>query len=556
MLSTILWARGFETQASAHPFLNPRLDGLKSPFTLHNMQSAGVRLAHAVLNNENIVVYADYDMDGMSGLALLCSFLRTCGATNVSSYQPHRFDEGYGVHPKSIEELADRGVKVIISVDTGISAFEAATKAKERGVDLIITDHHLQIGDDLPDTPYIINPNQKADLSGLNYLSGVGVAFYLAIALRSLLRQEGWFGDERTEPDLRKWLDLYVLGTLADHVDLVGDNRVLVRSGLVELQGTQRAGLKTLVQRALFGATRISARDVVFSVTPKLNAASRMGKAEISTELLLCEDATRAEALCDLLFSLNEQRSQIQGKVFDEAFQQAKEQYDADPELPIIVVHGDWHEGVLGVVAAKLVEKFRKPSIVLTLLKEKEALRGSMRTITPVSCVKALDACRDLLEKYGGHTMAAGLQVKAKSLGDFFDRVRSQTKAFLDFVAHQETIEYDADLDKGCLTVEEIETLQLLAPWGSGNPEPLFKLTNIDMESAEILKGQHLKCQLPGGISMIGFFKADDLERLRAQGTRFFDALVTPEINRFRGQKNVQLKIQYVRPGEPENSIS
>ena len=546
LLAPLLWARGFSSENDALEFLNPKMDQLTSPSRLANMDISAERLAQAIHAGEQITVYSDYDMDGMSGMALLYSFLKEIGCQKVSHYQPHRFDEGYGVHPEAIRTLAKEGAQLIITVDTGISANEAAKVARELGLTLIITDHHKQLGE-LPDTPFVLNPNQHADNSGLNFLSGAGMAMYLAIAVRAVLRNQGFFRT-RPEPDLRLWLDYFVLGTVADHVSLVGDNRILVRAGLLQFMKSERPGIKALRQKTLPNATSVSERDLGFSVIPKLNAASRLGKAHLSTELLITENPLRAEELATELLSLNEERSRIQAGVYEEALCQANEQMlSLDP--PIVVVHGAWHEGVLGVVAAKLVEKFGKPSVVLTKVSEGSLLRGSMRTTDPISCIRALEACKEMLIRYGGHTKAAGLLMEFGSIKDFSEKIWAQTKAFISELTSSLPIEYESELPKK-LTLAQVEALQEASPWGTGNPEPMFLLRELAVKNIKELGGQHIRCQIMDGCTLIGFFKASELNKLKSLGTQSIDALVTPEINRFRGQSTVQLRVQYVRPSQ------
>jgi single-stranded-DNA-specific exonuclease len=549
LLGSVLWARGYSTETEVDAFLNPKLESLRSPFSLHNMKESAERLATGITNGESIAVYADYDMDGMSALALLKSFFALLtDESKVLTHQPDRLAEGYGVHPAALTELKAKGVSVVVTVDTGIAAFEAAQVAREMGVDLIITDHHKQISESVPDTPFVVNPNQRLDQSGLRYLSGVGVAFYLAVAVRATLRSRGFFAS-RPEPDLRALLDFFVLGTVADSVQLVGDNRVLVRVGLRQLVKTQREGLRVLLDRVTPGAAFLSTRDVGFSITPKLNAASRMGQAALATELLLCTSKDRANELADKILELNGQRSQIQSQVFEEALSQAEAQIlESDP--PVLVVHGDWHEGVLGVVAAKLVERLGRPSVVMTKVSDLGLLRGSMRTRAPVSCVKALDACKDWLLRYGGHTMAAGLQMSPDSVKDFSKNIWTSTRKFIEELDELAPVEFDGDLDFSKVNPQSVEQLEATSPWGEGNSEPLFRIKNVDISQMQTLKGQHLKCQISSGLSLIGFFKAADIEKLKTAGARHFDALVTPEINRFRNQKTVQLRLQYARPSD------
>ncbi|HVJ64796.1 MAG TPA: DHH family phosphoesterase, partial [Bdellovibrionota bacterium] len=339
----------------ADQLLNPRLDQITDPSQILGMNAAVERVGEAVASGECIAVYGDYDIDGMSGLSLLSSFFKACGAADVLHYQPQRLSEGYGVHPAALDELKNRGARVVVTVDTGITACAAAARAKEIGLDLVITDHHQPL-EEMPQTPWIVNPNQRGDSSGLGYLSGTGVAFYFCMALRRYLRDKGHFTNGQIkEPDLRYWLDLFALGTVADHVPLVGDNRNLVRVGLGLLRRSHRPGLRALIDEILPDSEQsLSARDIAFSIAPKLNAASRLGFADLSTKLLLSTDHVEAEDIVIKLFELNAQRSEIQKKVFAEAEAQARELLEKEDQQ-ILVLAGHWHEGVLGIVAAKII---------------------------------------------------------------------------------------------------------------------------------------------------------------------------------------------------------
>lgn len=542
LVAQILWQRGLADEREIENFLNPKLESLQNPFRLKDLEGAGERLAAAVTQQESVVIYGDYDIDGMSGLSLLVSFLRACGGLHISHYQPERLNEGYGVHAAAMHELHARGAKVIVTVDTGIAALEAAAEAKKLGMDLIITDHHQQILAK-PEALFVVNPNQFEDQSGLGYLSGTGVAFYVAIATRVALRKSGYF-HTLPEPDVKNWLDLFVLGTIADSVDLIGENRTLVRAGLKSLSTTERPGLRALLNRVLSTPYSASVRDVSFSIAPKLNAASRLGRADLSTKLLLCEDPVQAVALVEEIMTLNAERTEIQAKVYAEALAQATVQIDKH-NPPVLVVHGDWHEGVLGIVAAKLVEKLGRPSIVLSRHTENK-LRGSMRTLQHFSCIRALENCKDFLVKYGGHRMAAGMQLTAEKIDGFCENLWASATTYLETLSEEPPLVFDGALPS-TLTVDDVESLEKLAPWGNGNPEPLFLLENFDFSKAQILKEEHIKCRDTAGREIIGFFKAKELEALRQLGNQNFDVLVTPELNRFRGAKSVQLRLQYVR---------
>lgn len=545
----LLWARGFdEEDESLGSYLEPRLDTLSSPFSILNMEEACRRLVDTIQNKQRIAIYADYDIDGMSGLAILASFLKSCGVPDLLIRQPDRLTQGYGVHPESLRELKSAGCEVVLTVDTGTSAFEAAAEAKRLGLTMIVTDHHQQVGE-IPDGALVLNPNQRGDTSGLGYLSGTGMAFYFSIALRARLREAGYFNVNRKEPDLKDLLDLFVLGTVADLVPLVGDNRALVRAGLLKLQNSRRPGLSILKSRVLEPGTQLTVRDVAFSITPKLNAASRMGRAELSTELLLCDDPLRAQELVDEILRLNDQRSEIQAKIFEEAVEQAE-----SSDSPVLLVHGSWHEGVLGVVAAKLVERFRKPAIVLAHLEHNEGtLRGSMRTLPGYSCIDILTACREHLLTFGGHEMAAGLQVKEENL----DALR----AALRVAAHREPdnapsdpVTFDGEMPLTRQAIDDVTALDTLGPWGNGNPDPLFLVSGIDATNVTIMKEKHVKVRAAGTPDIVGFGLAHEVTSITAAGHQKIDALVRPEINRFRGTQTIQWKMAYVRPHQSHRS--
>lgn len=550
----VLWARGFESASDTESRFNARLDSLRSPFTILNMEAATTKVADAITEGRKIVVYGDYDIDGTSGLAVLTTFLRAVGAKDVIAFQPDRLVDGYGVHPAAMENLKARGADLVITVDTGTTAVEAGKTAQRIGLDFIVTDHHQQLGE-LPPGAIVLNPNQAGDTSGLNMLSGAGMAFYFAAGLRSKLRDMGWFRDDRVAPDLREWLDLVVLGTVADVVPLVEENRALVRVGLQQLAKTKRAGLGALVQRTLsrLGPDEIpSARDVAFALTPKLNAASRMGKAELSTELLLTDDAERAEVLVEEILSLNSQRSSIQAKVFEEALALADEAGDS----PVLLVAGnDWHEGVLGIVAAKLVETFHRPAIVITRLPhDPERLRGSMRTVRGMSCLEILGSAKEHLAAFGGHEMAAGLQVLASQVEPLRAKLRNFAPS--EATATERTIEFDAEWPSAgwMLNADDVVRMEGLGPWGEANPEPLFLVRGLDVSAVKTLKESHAKTKLPTGPEVIGFFKAAAFAEMAAQGHQKFDALVSPSLNRFRGTATVQFRLEHVRPHQGLNS--
>lgn len=553
LLGRLLWSRGFESPGNdrTQAFLNPSLSTIKDPNTLLSMPESIERLWSAIKNQERVCLYSDYDMDGIGGLTLLHSFLKHCGVENLCFYQPHRFDEGYGFHAAAVEKLAKDGVQLILTIDTGTTALDAVAKANELGIDVIITDHH-QPGPESPKTPYLINPNLDSDNSGLGYLSGTGVAFYLAVALRQKMRESSYFNDNRREPDLRRWLDIFCLGTVGDVVDLVEDNRPLILTGLEFIKNTHRPGLRCLLENCLSteALSQITTRDLAFSVIPKLNAASRMGQAELSTQLLLTEDYNLAGELVEKIMELNEQRSSLQNSIFEEASLQSGSQ-----EGPVLVTHGEWHEGVLGIVASKLVEQSGKPSIVLSK-NEEGLLRGSMRCPQPYNCLEILRTADEILIQYGGHQAAAGMQLKSENVERFkvsLNQGFEQLYLSDGESGPQATELFDGEVQLNDVNLPDISQLKSAEPFGAGNPEASFLIKNIPISKFEILKERHIKAKTSKGRpAMIGFFLADSFLQLKHEGIAHVDLLATPEINTFRGRQSPQLRINSLRASEPQ----
>jgi single-stranded-DNA-specific exonuclease len=513
---------------------------LKSPFLILNMASAARRFADAITAKQNIALYADYDMDGMSGLAVLSSFLADLGVAH-QRIQPERLEEGYGLHTRWIESLADQGTQLIITIDTGSTAVEAIDAARRRGMDVIVTDHHL-VGPELPSTPFLCNPNQAGDSSGLGMLSGAGMAFYLAMATRKVLREQNYF-ESKPAPDLLRYLDFFALGTIADLVPLTSDNRILLRAALERIRHSRRPGIMALLTQCLKSFEVPTVRDIAFSVTPKLNAASRMGKPEIAMKLLLAGSVSGAWDALQEILSLNEQRSQIQKDIFSEAQKQASEQSDS----AFIVVHGPWHEGVLGIIAAKLVEEYQKPSIVLSSTHAKA--RGSMRSVKGVHCVQALNSVSQLLERYGGHEMAAGLSLDRTQVESLRVALNDQAP---NAAVEQEPIEFDGWILEPP-SLSEVEKLYRAGPFGNGHPEPLFCVQGLDRAQFKTLGDLHIKMPWQERCQILGFGWQESLNQI---ADPLVDVLVTPEINRFRNSKSVQLRVCELRASQSQDLSS
>lgn len=535
LLGRFLSARGFTEVESAKDFLNPRLSQLPSPFTLKDLKESADVVASIVANNKPLLVYGDYDVDGMSGLTLAADFLRKIGFTNFECYQPHRFDEGYGVHAFALERIHQTfPFECVLTVDSGITSVEAAKWAKENKVAFVITDHHLP-GPELPDTPFIVNPNQEGCTSGLGILCGTAVLFFLLAGVKNILKKD---------IKLDEFLDLVALATVADQMQLVGANRSFVREGLKRWPGKVRPGLQML---AANGNKNFEARDIAFSVAPRLNAASRMGQVEKALALLRSETLEEAHLAMQEVEKLNDTRVISQATVHKEAQLQAILQVEAGRGL--LVVHGEkWAEGVLGIVAAKLCEEHFLPSIVLSKT-EKGTLRGSMRSFAGFHCLSFLEGARDILVKFGGHAEAAGLEIEFAKLSAFEAYIHN-----VDFSENptERITEYDADLLR-MPTVEEVEKLSQGGPWGKGNPNPVFCISRLELADRKVLKERHVKWQFGSGCA-IGFGFEDLSKKLETSGHQEIDALVVPEIHEYREKRSVQLRITQIRPSSKDLS--
>ncbi|MEJ2032437.1 MAG: single-stranded-DNA-specific exonuclease RecJ [Deltaproteobacteria bacterium] len=424
-IAAILLQRGIQDAEKAHAFLNPTFGQLPSPFLMKDMSKAVAILVEAIQRGRRVVVYGDYDVDGATGAAVLVLFLRRLGLT-VHARQPHRLVHGYGLHRELIPELeilAPAGV--LVTVDCGISNHGPVAAAKEKGLAVIVTDHH-QPQATLPPADAVLNPLQPGCAFPFKQLAGVGVAFYLAMGLRSRLNeQEHWQGREEEMPNLRELLDLVAMGTVADMVPLLGPNRIFVRAGLDVLQGAERPGLGCLLETAgISGRRRLTAEDIGFRLGPRINAAGRTGNPDRALELLLTDDMVVARRLAGELESANRNRQALEEKIANQAMTAAMKFLQAGCRT--LVLQGkEWHSGVLGIVASRLLNRFYRTTILLT---EKEGLlTGSGRSIPEFHLHHALEDCGDLLERYGGHANAAGLALRPENVPVF--RERLETKA-------------------------------------------------------------------------------------------------------------------------------
>ncbi len=478
----LLVSRGIQTPEQARSFLEEGTSDAFDPLCLPDMGKAVARIRAALERYERIAVYGDYDADGVTATALLYSYLESQGA-DVFYAIPEREAEGYGLHRSSIDEMAARGAKLIITVDNGISALEEAEYAASLGLELVITDHH-RAGEALPRAAAVVDAHRQDCSCPFRDLSGVGVAFYLAAALE---------GD--AEPLFDDYADLAALGTVADIVPLHGENRRLVRRGLARMNAGARPGLSALRTQAGFAEKPLSSVSIAFTLAPRINAAGRMGSAQRALRLLLSEDEEEATSLAQEICQANALRQETEQEILREV----ERQLDATPQHRfdrVLVVAGNgWHPGVLGIVAARLVETYGRPSIVLT--SDGMQAKGSGRSLEGFSLYDALKACRATLFQFGGHTLAAGLELAAGEIGAFREAINA-------YAAQQDmpypTLRLDCRLNPVYLTLDMVDAVSALEPFGAGNPQPLFGLFRMRLEAVQpVGGGKHLRLRFSRG---------------------------------------------------------
>ncbi len=536
----ILINRGIETPEKAKKFLHADKSMLHDPFLFCGMERAVERIGEAIRKDERIIVYGDYDVDGITATALLMEELRSLGG-NVGYYIPNRFADGYGVNSAAIQKIAQEGANLIITVDTGITAVAEVEEAKALGMDIIITDHH-ECQEQLPDT-LIINP--KCEQSGYPFeaLAGVGVVFKLVCALDQTY---GGGGD----PD--RFTSFAAIGTIADIMPMVGENRYIVRRGLEMLRDTQNPGLSALIERCV-GDRPIDASTVGFILAPRINAAGRMGSASVGVDLLTTRDPQVAEALVDELCKENNQRQVTENQIMEEAIAMFESDEKNKNRNAIILWDENWHNGVVGIVASRLKDRYNRPCILFSV--GDEFAKGSGRSMKPFNLFEALEGISDYTKRFGGHAYAAGVLVDKRKLDAFRDAFCAKVDAFLESNQFDESIELDCTLSEKDLSVSKIKELGRLAPFGRGNDVPIFCIRNVRLlEASPTANGNHMRLSfLCGNNRLTGFYFNVAPNRFLYQAGETVDIVFEADINTYNGRQNVQLLIKDIRLCEKES---
>ncbi len=487
----LLVQRGITSPEQAKSYLYPDLHSLADPFTLKGMKRSVRRIYHALMNQEKIMIFGDFDADGVTATTLLYEFLQICGG-NITWYIPHRIEEGYGFQDSHALMAARENIDLIITVDCGISSVSAVDMANQEDIDVIITDHH-EPGPCLPRAFAVIDPKQKDCPAGLGYLAGVGVAFFMAMALRKYFRDKGLW-QEIPEPSLLRFLDLFVMGTIADMVPLVKENRVLCQAGFRQIVQNPRPGISALMKVCRLDLSRLDFEDLSFKLIPRINSAGRMAHARICVSLLLHQNVSDAFSIAQVLDELNHKRQIIEREIVDTI----QRKIQSDPALiheRLLMLWGvDWHPSVLGIAASRLAREYARPVILLS--RKDGKITGSCRSVNQINIHRALSDNAHLLEHFGGHIHAAGLTLPM----DNFEPLLAGIEQHLDSHYTQEDflpkITVDAELSFSDITCSLARELHQLKPFGMENPEPLFLIRNARVASSHILGGSHRKMTL------------------------------------------------------------
>lgn len=541
LVARLLLQRGLTDLDEIKTFLNPSLNDLHDPFFMKDMDKAVDLVLSTMEQGQKIVVHGDYDVDGVSSVSVLYEFLRDIGA-QVSYFIPRREIEGYGLNIETVRRLRHEGHDLLITTDCGISNVDEIRLAKSLGLKTIVVDHHT-IPEVLPPADAILNPLQSDCAFPFKKLAAVGVTFNLVIALRSALRDKGIFRFV-PEPDLKSYLDLVALGTVADVVPLVDENRIFTRVGLEVLSKRRRAGISALFERANIEVKHATTQTISFQLAPRLNAAGRMGDAALGVELLTTRSYARAVELANMLEELNRERQVSSRDIFRAALIQAEEQVALG--RPILVLAGEgWNRGVLGIVASQLMERFHRPAILIGI--EDGVGKGSARSVEGVNLIEALGQVEELLQTFGGHTVAAGLALSAEHIDAFRSRLPLVVSHLLnDQPLPAPVLRIDAIVDLEDLNDELLDALSALAPFGMGNPEPVFMSKPQRASKIQIIGKRHLRARFYSHNQLVEAFGYNLSESRELLEDPVVLAYV-PKLSVRRGKSHVELRIKDLR---------
>jgi single-stranded-DNA-specific exonuclease RecJ len=535
IIGRLLLSRGIKDLVSYKSFVDPKISELNDPFMLPDMLKVVKLIESSVEAGKKIVIYGDYDADGITSTSILYKCLKSIGG-QVGYYIPNRMDEGYGLSIDAINTIRDNGAELIITVDCGITSINEVKYCRECGIDIVITDHH-ECKDEIPDT-LVVSAKRNDSAYPFKDLSGAGVAFKLVQALSTVYKSI----------DIMEYIDLAAIGTIADVVELMYENRVIAKHGLKRICSTNNAGIKALLKESGVDSEKVSSTQISFMIAPRINAIGRIADASKGVQLFTCQDLNTAESLAAELNEENKKRQQIEEKIFQEADEKIKSKYSNGKDYVYVLSSRNWHIGVIGIVASKLVEKYYRP--VILFVSGEDIYRGSARSIPGFNIFKALSGCSELLQKFGGHELAAGLSLKPEDIEEFEEKINDIARSILTPDSLLPSANAEFKLSAKDITPELIEELKTLEPYGMGNPVPQFLYGPVKIDEIRAVGAQdkHLKLRLMDAgrtIDAIAFnlgYNIDEYYR-----NNMVDVICSPDKNVWNGRESIQLLVKEIK---------
>ena len=554
LCARLLINRGYCDVSKAKAFIDKSNVFFHNPYLMKDIGKAVAIIKEAIENDEKITIYGDYDVDGVTSVSILYMYLREHGAT-VDYYIPTRDSEGYGLNTSAFDIIKQKGTDLIITVDTGITATEEVSYAKSIGMKVIVTDHH-ECRPELPGADAVVNPKRPDCEYPFKELSGVGVVFKIICALELDYVNGGEYNLYTIKDMCKRYIDIVTIGTIADVMPLVGENRIIVHLGLGMLQNARQVGIRALFRASgvIGGNTqkKITASTISFTIAPKINAVGRIGSAERAVKLFLTESPANAEIIAEELCAINRERQELENIIYKDAFEQISSVYKPGEDSVIVLSSDSWHHGFIGIVSSRLTEKFGVPSVLISFEgatpDENGALigKGSVRSVRGINIVEALSSCADILSKFGGHALAAGLSIEINNVDEFRRRLNEYIKNNVKDSDMSMMLNVEAEINENNVTEKTADSISLLEPYGAGNPVPLFALRNAKItEIVPLSLGKHTKMMLRRGDKDIYsvIFGCNLCDEGFAVGD-LADIVCSIDINEFRGNRNVQLIIR------------
>lgn len=547
----LLMNRGCSTTEQARSFLCKETEQLHNPFFMKDMEKAVERIITALENEEKIVIYGDYDVDGVTSVSILYLYLKAHDA-DVSYYIPCRTSEGYGITKCAVQKLAEAGTRLIITVDTGITAVEEAEYAHTLDVDLVITDHH-ECHSDIPCAAAVVNPCRPDCEYPFKDLAGVGVVFKVLCAMESMLNPDDPLID-CVRRISREYGDLVAVGTIADVMPVKDENRLIISYGLSLIENSTRPGLIELIDATKIdskysGRRKITASFIGYTIAPRINAAGRIRDASLAVELFLAPDCKTAAPIAKALCDINRERQSEENKISEEAYADIEEKHDFEREPIIVLENETWHHGIIGIVASRITEKFGCPSILISFEGQENMGKGSGRSIKGMNLVDALSSCSDLLEKFGGHELAAGLTIKRENLKEFKRRINEYARQCFKDTDRTTSLEADCELFPSDITMEQAKELYYLEPYGVSNPVPTFVIYNVMIaDISSVGGGKHTRLMVRiGSANVTAMCFRSSAAELDLYPGDCVDIMFGLDINEFMNQRNIQMIVKDIR---------